>query len=85
MQISEWLTDTNQKQAYLARIIETVRNISPAAARVRAHRLAKGAKPDDDEMLAIFKASDGRVTGNDIYDLPILKQTNSNSQNINKS
>ncbi len=76
MQISEWLSITNQTQSDLARIIG--RN------KIRAHRIVnKGIKPNDEEMRLIFEATGGQVSANDFYKLPKTKQKQ--PSNINKS
>lgn len=64
MHISEWLLNSNMSQAAFARII--------GRDPVRAHRIIKqGSIPNADEMQRIYAATNGKVTANDFYNLPI--------------
>lgn len=64
MKLDIWLSSNKISQADLARAI--------GVSRVRAHRLVKGSKPDDDEAVSIASFTSGDVTPNDFYPAQVV-------------
>lgn len=63
MKIQQWLSENNLRDAHFA--------AKAGFSKVQAHRIIKkGKKPSEEEMQAIFAATNGAVTANDFYDLP---------------
>lgn len=78
MRLDIYLLETNKTQAQFAKEIEeSPQNIG---------RYVNGQRiPDEEKMLKIFSATNGKVTANDFYDLPVdsLHKVNGNlSKNL---